>query len=155
MDIVLVEPEIPQNTGNIARTCAAAGLHLHLVEPLGFSLAEKHLRRAGLDYWQHLQLTVWPDLASLVQGLLDKRPEQDFYVTSRGSLFYTKASYDSASILLFGKETRGLPEQLLSRAPERCVRIPMLAGQRSLNLANSVALVAYEALRQQGFNGLC
>ncbi len=152
---MLVEPEIPQNTGNIARTCVAAGLHLHLVEPLGFSLAEKQLRRAGLDYWPQLQLTVWPDLASLEEKLLSQKERPIFYVTTKGEKFYSQVSYNQESIILFGKETRGLPGQLLRSHPERCIRIPMRAGQRSLNLANAAALVAYEALRQQGFAGLC
>ena len=155
VEIVLVEPEIPQNTGNIARTCVAAGLKLHLVEPLGFSLAEKQLRRAGLDYWQHLQLKVWPDLASLQKDLLDKRPGQVFYVTTKGERLNTQASFGSGSVLLFGKETKGLPDELRSQDPRNCLRIPMLPERRSLNLANAVALVAYEALRQQGFAGMC
>lgn len=167
LEIVLVEPEIPQNTGNIARTCVAVGARLHLVEPLGFSIQDRQVRRAGLDYWPSLDLQVWPDLASLMTYLEpedkeDSRPDSKdngwqtglFYATTKGRTVYSDVEYPARTILFFGKETKGLPESLLQSAPQRCIRIPMLPGKRSLNLANSVAIVTYEVLRQQGFAGL-
>ena len=151
LDIVLIEPEIPQNTGNIARTCVATGSRLHLVEPLGFRIDDRQVKRAGLDYWFDLDLTIWPNLDSWVRAFAG-RP--DFYATTKGSQSYTEASYPADAVLVFGKETRGLPESLLLAHPERCFRIPMQSASRSLNLANAVAVVTYEALRQNGFPGL-
>lgn len=151
LDIVLIEPEIPQNTGNIARTCVATGSRLHLVEPLGFRIDDRQVKRAGLDYWFDLDLTIWPNLDSWVRAFAG-RPV--FYATTKGSQSYTEASYPADAVLVFGKETRGLPESLLLAHPERCFRIPMQSASRSLNLANAVAVVTYEALRQNGFPGL-
>lgn len=166
LEIILVEPEIPQNTGNIARTCVATGSRLHLVEPLGFSIEDRQVRRAGLDYWPDLDLRVWPDLASLMHTLAtddQALPERDglfpqqtglFYVTTKGRQVYSAVAYPERTILFFGKETKGLPETLLQASPQRCVRIPMLPGRRSLNLSNAVAVMAYEVLRQHDFPGL-
>ena len=151
LEIVLVEPEIPQNTGNIARTCVATGSRLHLVEPLGFSISDRQLKRAGLDYWFDLDLTVWPSLDSWLQAFAGKPV---FYATTKAAQTYAEVAYPKDAVLVFGKETRGLPEPLLMARPDRCIRIPMLAESRSLNLANAVAVVAYEALRQQGFQEL-
>lgn len=148
LEIVLVEPEIPQNTGNIARTCVATGSRLHLVEPLGFSLEDRYLKRAGLDYWFDLNPMLWPDLESCLRHF-SGRPL--FYATTKGGQCYADAQYPQGSVLFFGKETRGLPESLLMAHPERCVRIPMLPGYRSLNLSNAVAVLTYEVLRQSGF----
>ena len=151
LNIVLVEPEIPGNTGNISRTCAILGAHLHLVEPLGFSIDEKHLKRAGLDYWDKLKLTVYPNL----DAFYAQNPGGDFYYFStKASRTYTQVRYQEQSYLIFGKETKGLPEEIVYGNPERAVRIPMREGLRSLNLANSVAIAAYEAARQMGFPGL-
>jgi tRNA (cytidine/uridine-2'-O-)-methyltransferase len=152
LEIVLAEPEIPQNTGNIARTCVAVGAKLHLVEPLGFSIDDRQLKRAGLDYWFDLDLQLWPDLETLL-----RRTEPDMqilYATTRGGHVYSEEKYAGKVMLVFGKETKGLPESLLLAHPERCLRIPMLPGCRSLNLSNAVAVMAYEVLRQQGFPGL-
>ena len=151
MHVVLVEPEIPPNTGNISRTCAVTGTTLHLVEPLGFSLSERHLRRAGLDYWEHLQLVLHPDLMAFLAQVEGKRL---WLLTTKGTRFYTDVKYEPDDCLLFGRETAGLPDWLLARYPDRCLRIPMGPGIRSLNLSNAVAIVLYEALRQQGFAGL-
>lgn len=151
IEIALVEPEIPQNTGNIARTCVATGSRLHLVEPLGFSISDRQLKRAGLDYWFDLDLTVWPDLDSWIRAFAG-RPV--YYATTKAAQTYADVSYPPDAVLVFGKETKGLPEPLLVAHPERCIRIPMLPERRSLNLANAVAVVTYEALRQQGFPGL-
>jgi len=151
LNIVLVEPEIPGNTGNISRTCAILGAHLHLIEPLGFSIDEKHLQRAGLDYWDKLKLTVYPDL----DAFYAQNPGGDFYYFStKASRTYTQVRYQEQSYLIFGKETKGLPEEIVYGNLERAVRIPMREGLRSLNLANSVAIAAYEAARQMGFPGL-
>ncbi|MEY8382652.1 tRNA (cytidine(34)-2'-O)-methyltransferase [Christensenellaceae bacterium 44-20] len=151
LNIVLVEPEIPGNTGNISRTCAILGAHLHLIEPLGFSIDEKHLKRAGLDYWDKLKLTVYPDL----DAFYAQNPGGDFYYFStKASRTYTQVRYQEQSYLIFGKETKGLPEEIVYGNPERAVRIPMREGLRSLNLANSVAIAAYEAARQMGFPDL-
>lgn len=149
--VVLVEPEIPQNTGNIARTCAATGAVLHLVKPLGFSVEDKYLKRAGLDYW-HLVSIEYHDS---VDELFSKYPEGDYYFCStKGSKRYTDVEYKDNSFLVFGKETAGLPEELLAQNYDRCIRIPMREEARSLNLSNSVAIVLYEALRQLDFPGL-
>lgn len=148
MHIVLVEPEIPQNTGNIARTCAATGCTLDLVEPLGFKLEDKYLKRAGLDYWPMVTVRVHASF----EALLKCYPEGAFYyATTKAPHDYASVAYPRDAFLVFGRESRGLPENLLSRVYERCIRIPMVEGARSLNLSNSVAIVVYEALRQQGF----
>jgi tRNA (cytidine/uridine-2'-O-)-methyltransferase len=151
MHIVLVEPEIPQNAGNIARTCAATGAALHLVRPLGFSLEDRYLKRAGLDYWPLAQVMVHEDFPSLLKALPDA---PRFFFTTKGGAPYTEFSYPDGAMLVFGKETRGLSEALLLRYPGQCARIPMRSEARSLNLSNAVAVALYEALRQQGFPGM-
>ncbi len=151
IDIVLIEPEIPQNTGNIARTCVATGSRLHLVEPLGFSISDRQLKRAGLDYWFDLDLTVWPDFDSWQRAFAGKNL---FYATTKAPRTYAQPAYPDETVLVFGKETKGLPESLLLSHPERCIRIPMRPDSRSLNLANAVAVVTYEVLRQHDFPGL-
>ena len=148
MHIVLVEPEIPGNTGNIARLCAAEHLTLHLVEPLGFQIDDKHLKRAGLDYWDLLDVHVHPNYDSVVRMLAGHL----FYLnTTKAIRSYTDISYDGDDVLVFGKETKGLPEELLRSHKEDCIRIPMIEEARSLNLSNAVAIVAMEAMRQVGF----
>ena len=149
--IVLVHPEIPQNTGNIARTCAATGAVLHLIEPLGFSLADKYLKRAGLDYWHLMEYHVYPNMPAFLESHRDCRMH---YATTKAPRAYHEAEYRDGDFLVFGCETRGLPENLLEKAYDRCIRIPMREEARSLNLANSAAIVLYEALRQNGFPGL-
>jgi len=151
--IVLVEPEIPPNTGNIARTCAATGTRLHLVEPLGYSLEDKYLKRAGLDYWQYVNL----EIHSSLKDFLEKYKEaQMFFSSTRGQNLYTDVCFNQDCFILFGKETAGLPKWLLATHPEKNIRIPMNkeTGERSLNLSNSVNIILYEALRQTGFKGL-
>lgn len=151
MHIVLVEPEIPGNTGNISRTCAVTSTELHLVKPLGFSVDDKHLKRAGLDYWHLLTIHYHDNF----QEVLDKYPgHRFFYATTKGSKLYTAVNYRQDDFLVFGKETEGLPDWIISANQDRCIRIPMLNNVRSLNLSNSVAIVLYEALRQQGFPGM-
>ena len=151
LNIVLVEPEIPGNTGNISRTCAILGAHLHLIEPLGFSIDEKHLRRAGLDYWDKLKLTVYPNLNAFYA---QNQGGDFYYFSTKASRRYTQVRYQEQSYLIFGKETKGLPEEIVYGNPDRAVRIPMREDLRSLNLANSVAIAAYEAARQMGFPDL-
>ena len=147
MHIVLVEPEISANTGNVARLCAVTGIPLHLVRPLGFSVDDKHLKRAGLDYWDMLEIHYYDS----IYEVLAKFPNcAKFFLTSKASKSYTKAEYTEDSLLIFGKETKGLPEEVREQFPEDCVRIPMIPGARCLNLSNSVAVVTYEALRQLG-----
>ncbi len=148
--IVLLEPEIPQNTGNIARSCVAIGARLHLIEPLGFSIEERAVRRAGLDYWKHLNLRVYKSWADF-EGQA-KAP--CFFVSTKGKLCYSDLTYPGESYFVFGKETQGLPASLLTAHPESCIRIPMRPEARSLNLSNAVAIVAFEALRQRGFKDL-
>ena len=151
MNIVLVEPEIPQNAGNIARTCAATGSRLHMIRPLGFSLADKYLKRAGLDYWRFLDYVVYDSL----EDFFEKNPGASCrYASTKARKRYDEVRYEPGEYLVFGRESRGLDEGLLRREYERCVRIPMIPQARSLNLSNSVAIVLYEALRQQGFPGL-
>ncbi len=150
LNIVLVEPEIPQNTGNIARTCAATGARLHLVEPMGFRVDDKKLKRAGLDYWHLLDITYYRDLADF----FDRNQGPFFYFSTKARRVYAQVQYPDNAYLVFGKETRGLPEELLKANPESCVRIPMIDEARSLNLSNSVAIGVYEALRQWGFPAL-
>jgi len=149
--IVLVEPEIPQNTGNISRTCAVVGAQLHLIEPLGFSIDEKHVKRAGLDYWDKLQLFTYPSLSDF----FEKHPGGKFwYFSTKAAKRHTDVVYEDDVYLFFGKETKGLPEDLIYGNPDRAVRIPMRDELRSLNLSNSVAVAVYEVLRQRDFNGL-
>ena len=148
INIVLLEPEIPANTGNIGRTCVATGTRLHLIEPLGFSLSEKALKRAGMDYWPDLDVTTYIDY----EDFLARNPgAQIFYATTKGRHIYSDASYPDGCYIMFGKESAGIPEEILREHPDTCVRIPMIGETRSLNLSNSVAVVLYEALRQQGF----
>lgn len=149
--IVLVEPEIPANTGNISRTCAGTGAHLHLVKPLGFSIEDRELKRAGLDYWPHVKLHVHE---SFDEVLAQYGGGRMFFATTKGSRSYTDFAYEDGDLFVFGKETAGLPESILSRFPERRIRIPMNEHIRSLNLSNSAAVVLYEALRQTSFDGL-
>ncbi len=151
MNIVLYNPEIPQNTGNIARTCAATGCTLHLIKPLGFSLADRYLKRAGLDYWQMMTYRTYEGFDDLLKAYPGAR---FYFLTTKAAKAYTDVRYRADDFLVFGCETRGLPESLLQRAYDRCIRIPMACGARSLNLSNSVAIVAYEALRQLGFPAL-
>ncbi len=148
MNIVLLEPEIPDNTGNIGRTCVATGLSLHLIKPLGFDISEKAVRRAGLDYWKDLDLRVYENYDDFLQQN-DNPPV--IMATTKAEKKYTDISYDRDCYIMFGKESKGIPEEILIRAPQNCVRIPMRAGYRSLNLSNSVAIVVYEALRQNDF----
>ncbi|MCD5406864.1 MAG: tRNA (cytidine(34)-2'-O)-methyltransferase [Desulfotomaculum sp.] len=151
MHIVLVEPEIPANTGNISRTCAVTDAGLHLIRPLGFSTADKHLKRAGLDYWHKLDLHYYDNFAELQQ----KHPKEKFwYIETGGSYYYHEVEYQPGDFLVFGKETTGLSKGLLAANRNQWVKIPMLSTGRSLNLSNAVALVLYEALRQQGFKGM-
>ena len=151
MYIVLYQPEIPQNTGNIARTCAATGAHLILIEPLGFEISDKYLKRAGLDYFHLVDMQVLPSF----DALLKKYPGASFHFAStKAPRAYHEAKFGENDFIVFGCETKGLPESLLSRVYDRCIRIPMRKEARSLNLSNSVAIVLYEALRQQGFKGL-
>ena len=151
VNIVLVEPEIPQNCGNIARTCAATRCRLHLVEPLGFDISEKAVKRAGLDYWPMVDLTVYPSLEHLFQR---NHPADLWLATTKAPRDYSQAQFRDGCWLFFGKETAGLPEAFRMAYPDRCLRIPLRTDARSLNLSNSVAVLAYEALRQQGFPGL-
>ena len=151
VNIVLVEPEIPQNTGNIARTCAATRSRLHLIEPLGFSISEKAVKRAGLDYWSMVDITTYPSLDAFFAA----HPDPDLWLaTTKAPRDYTQARFRPDCWLFFGKETAGLPRDLRERYYDRCIRIPMRPDARSLNLANSVAVLTYEALRQQGFPDL-
>lgn len=151
LNIVLHEPEIPSNTGNIGRTCVATGTRLHLIKPLGFSLDEKAVRRAGMDYWKDLDLSIYEDY----QDFIDKNPDAKiYYATTKGQNKYTDVSFPKGAYIMFGKESAGIPEEILIEHPEECIRIPMGHDIRSLNLANSVAIVTYEALRQQDFGDL-
>lgn len=155
LNIVLVEPQIPQNTGNIARTCAATGARLHLVEPMGFQPDDSKLKRAGLDYWHLLDITYYENLSSFLQ----KNGEEElFFFSTKAQKIYSQIKYPENSFLVFGKETAGLPEELLKENPERCIRFPMIKNSdaRSLNLSNAAAIGAYEVLRQWNFpNLLC
>ena len=148
LNIVLYEPEIPANTGNIGRTCVATGSRLHLIEPLGFRLGEKELRRAGMDYWKDLDVTTYLDY----EDFLQKNPGAKIYMAStKAPNIYTDVQYEPDCYIMFGKESAGIPEEILHENRERAVRIPMNPSIRSLNLSNSVAIVLYEALRQQNF----
>lgn len=147
-NIVLVEPEIPANTGNISRTCAVAGARLHLIRPLGFEVDDKHLKRAGLDYWHLLDVSIYDN----IDDFFDKNKGASFYfLSTKAARGYCDIKYPKGAYFIFGKETHGLDESLLRKYSERCVRIPMISEARSLNLSNSVAIVLYEALRQNGF----
>ena len=150
LNIVLVEPQIPQNTGNIARTCAATGARLHLVEPMGFRVDDAKLKRAGLDYWHLLDITYYENLDDFFEKNKDG---EFFYFSTKAQKIYSQVEYPDNCYLVFGKETAGLPEELLFRNPERCVRLPMInnSDARSLNLSNSAAIGAYEVLRQWNF----
>ncbi|MDD6036866.1 MAG: tRNA (cytidine(34)-2'-O)-methyltransferase [Lachnospiraceae bacterium] len=148
LNIVLLEPEIPANTGNIGRTCVATGSRLHLIEPLGFDISEKAVRRAGMDYWKEIDLYVYKNYEEFLLKNPGARP---YMATTKGQTLYTEAAFEENAYLMFGKESAGIPEEILMRDKERCIRIPMLEEIRSLNLSNSVAIVTYEALRQQGF----
>ena len=152
LNIVLFNPEIPQNTGNIARTCAATGAKLHLIKPLGFSLEDRYLKRAGLDYWSMTTFVVYEDF----EDFIFKNPGANLYLLStKADKNYCEVEYKEDDFLVFGCETRGLPEDMLKKMYLNCIRIPMIDGARSLNLSNSVAIVLYEALRCQNFKGLC
>ena len=153
LHIVLVEPEIPQNCGNIARTCAATGSRLHLVEPLGFDISEKAVRRAGLDYWHLVEVSVHRDLAALFREFPQAAADL-WLATTKAPQDYSQARFSLDCWLFFGKETAGLPRDFREAHRERCIRLPMVDAARSLNLANSVAVLVYEALRQNGFPGL-
>lgn len=145
LNLVLVEPEIPQNTGNVARTCAATGAALHLVRPLGFRIDDRKLKRAGLDYWHFLDITYYDDINDFFEKT---RGGNYFFFSTKGTHRHSDVEYPDNSYLLFGKETKGLPEELLIKYPENTLRIPMIDDARSLNLSNSVAIAAYEVLRQ-------
>lgn len=151
LNIVLVEPEIPPNTGNVARLCAATGASLHLIKPLGFSIDDKQLKRAGLDYWHLLDITIYENFFEFEE----KNPRGTRYLaTTKGGRAYSDISYNNGAYLLFGKETKGLAPEILARYPDTTIRLPMRADARSLNLSNSVAVVVYEVLRQWGFPDL-
>lgn len=151
LDIVLVEPEIPHNTGAIARTCAATGARLHLIKPLGFDISDKAVKRCGLDYWHLVDISVYENLD---EYFAQNGDENLFLATTKAPRSYFEVDFSHGATLMFGKETAGLPEWLRERYREECIRIPMISEARSLNLSNSVAILAYEALRQQGFPGL-
>lgn len=149
LNIVLHEPEIPANTGNIGRTCVATNTRLHLIEPLGFRLNEKNLKRAGMDYWKHLDVRTYIDY----NDFLEKNPGAKIYMaTTKAPKVYTEVNYEPDCYIMFGKESAGIPEEILKANPDTCVRIPMIGETRSLNLSNSVAIVLYEALRQNHFD---
>lgn len=151
INIVLCEPEIPQNTGNIARTCAAVGASLHLIRPLGFEIDDRKLKRAGLDYWHFLDIHYYDGL----DDFFSKNPDAAvYYFTTKAKQAYTDVTYPKKVFLMFGKETKGLPEDLLIKHPDTCVRLPMREGLRSLNLSNTAAVAVYEVLRQRSFEGL-
>ena len=149
LNIVLFEPEIPANTGNIGRTCVATGTRLHLIEPLGFRLNEKSIKRAGMDYWEHLDVTRYINF----EDFLEKNPGAKIYMaTTKGQHVYSDVNYEPDCYIMFGKESAGIPDEILVKHPDNCIRIPMLSEIRSLNLSNSVAVVLYEALRQNNFD---
>ena len=151
MHIVLHEPEIPANTGNIGRTCVATDTSLHLIEPLGFRLDEKSIKRAGMDYWEHLDVSTYINY----EDFCKKNPgAKIWYATTKAKHSYTDVQFGPDDYIMFGKESAGIPEEILVEHEEQCIRIPMLPKIRSLNLSNSVAIVLYEALRQQGFTGM-
>ena len=151
LNIVLLEPEIPANTGNIGRTCVATGTRLHLIEPLGFRLNEKALKRAGMDYWADLDVRTYIDY----NDFLEQNPGAKIYMaTTKSEKTYTEVKYEPDCFIMFGKESAGIPEEILVKNKENCVRIPMIGDIRSLNLGNSVAVILYEALRQNDFSGM-
>ena len=151
MNIILHQPEIPANTGNIGRTCVAAGAGLHLIEPLGFQLNEKSIKRAGMDYWEHLDVTRYVNF----REFQEKNPKAKIWMaTTKAKHIYTEVEYSPDDFIMFGKESAGIPEEILVDYEETCIRIPMLEQIRSLNLSNSVAIVLYEALRQNGFSNM-
>lgn len=151
MNIVLFEPEIPQNTGNIGRTCVATGTRLHLIGPMGFQITEKAVKRAGMDYWKYLDVTEYDGY----EDFLEKNPGAKIYMaTTKAKQRYTDVSYEEDCYIMFGKESAGIPEEILINHPDTCIRIPMNPDIRSLNLSNSAAIVLYEALRQQDFKGM-
>lgn len=151
LNIVLLEPEIPANTGNIGRTCVAAGARLHLIEPMGFRLTEKAVKRAGLDYWDKLDVTVYDNYADF----MEKNPNAKIYMaTTKAKHKYTDVSYEEDAYIMFGKESAGIPEEILVEHSDTCIRIPMIGDIRSLNLGNSAAIILYEVLRQQGFDDM-
>ncbi|MDE6406571.1 MAG: tRNA (cytidine(34)-2'-O)-methyltransferase [Lachnospiraceae bacterium] len=151
MHIILHQPEIPANTGNIGRTCVATGTALHLIEPLGFRLDEKSIRRAGMDYWEQLDVTRYINFGEF----REKHPDAKiWYATTKAKRLYTEAVFGQDDYIMFGKESAGIPEEILVENEETCIRIPMMEEIRSLNLSNSVAVVLYEALRQNGFAGM-
>ena len=150
-NIVLVEPEIPQNAGNISRTCAATGSILHMIKPFGFSVEDRYLKRAGLDYWNLLDIRYYENIDHFFQ---ENQNEKFYYATTKATKSYADFEYKDGSYFVFGKETAGLPEDLLYKNSDSCIKIPMISEARSLNLSNSVAIVIYEALRQKGFSGL-
>lgn len=152
MHIVLVEPEIPQNTGNIARTCALTGTKLHLVKPLGFSLEDRYLKRAGLDYWDKVEIRIWENFYEITELFSGHNV---YLATTKGAKLYHEINYKKDDVLVFGCETKGLPDYILDMYPDKRIRIPMKNIGRSLNLSNSAAVILYEALRQTGFEGLC
>ncbi len=148
INIVLYEPEQGGNVGNIGRTCLAIGARLHLIEPLGFQLTDRQIKRAGMDYWSQLDVTRYADY----QDFLSKNPQAHIYMAStKAKYVYSEVSFEDGCYIMFGKESAGIPEEILVEHPEECIRIPMMPSIRSLNLANSVAIVAYEAMRQQNF----
>lgn len=151
MHIVLLEPEIPQNAGNIARTCAVTNSVLHLIEPLGFSVEDKYLKRAGLDYWKYLDIRYYKNFTEF----LEKNPNAKIWMaTTKAQHVYSEVSYGENDYIMFGKESAGIPEEILLQYPDTTIRIPMLPAARSLNLSNSVAIIVYEALRQQNFSNM-
>lgn len=151
INIVLLEPEIPANTGNIGRTCVAAGTRLHLIEPLGFQLNEKALKRAGMDYWPDLDVTTYVNY----EDFLRQNPGAKlYYATTKGRHIYSDVRYEDGCYIMFGRESAGIPEEILKAHPDNCVRIPMIGETRSLNLSNSVAIILYEALRQNHFTDM-
>lgn len=155
MNIVLYQPEIPANTGNIGRTCVATGTRLHLIEPLGFRLTGKELRRAGMDYWEHLDVTRYMNFEEFVEKNLAGNPKAKIWMaTTKAKKVYTQAQFGPDDFIMFGKESAGIPEEILVDHEDTCIRIPMLDKIRSLNLSNSASIVLYEALRQQNFEGL-
>ncbi len=150
LNIVLIEPQIPQNTGNIARTCAATGARLHLVGPLGFEITDAKLKRAGLDYWRLLDITTYPSSSAFFA----QNEGSFYYFSTKAQRTYIEPQYPDNAYIVFGREDRGLPEELLHANPQSCVRLPMIPGARSLNLSNTVAVAVYEVLRQWGFPAL-
>jgi len=152
LNIVMVEPEIPQNAGNVARTCAVTGAKLHLVRPLGFEVSDKHLKRAGLDYWQYLDITYYDSIEEVMDKFYNGK--NFWFFSTKAKNIHSDVKYSDGDFLVFGKETKGLPESLLEKYYDRCVRLPMRSETRSLNLSNSVCVGVYEALRQLNYAGL-